>query len=360
MGAILPAGLYLPENLPGPFRVGQNCVGCPRTDQEIAAELLDTAPSLHSEPTRQRMPRPRSGLPGLVFGVGVGLLLSLGTGPQGFLVPRPTFCQLGAEVGTYVVWTPVMLINIPDGGNVSWSLNHWNLTTTSGSLTLGPPPPPPGSPRYSSESGGSGLNRAGVWAEYQDHNWTVFHVRNESGWNGGSVPCTQPYVASAGYGLGCGGEVVIPLANNTTDVGEMTVWNGTPGFNGSQNYPGCPVATSGSYVSFSNGFPSGATGRTDSITIDLCNQSGYERLPLYAPAIVSVSLTVPADGGDISVAGLLEFADLSTQPLYSGPSVSYLIPAGYSWTIAPIGPVATAAGFGLVLPGLVAFERSSC
>jgi hypothetical protein len=60
----------------------------------------------------------------------------LGVGLPGLILSREAVCQLGAQVGNYTIWTPTQIANVPDGGNVSVAIEEWNLTMTSGSLTV--------------------------------------------------------------------------------------------------------------------------------------------------------------------------------------------------------------------------------
>jgi hypothetical protein len=206
--------------------------------------------------------RNRGSWPVAVLGATVAIAVVVGVGPPGLLLPHGTVCQMGAEAGEYTIWTPLMLINIPDAGNVTFHTNEWNVTVTSGSLDLNSLQPQRG-PIFSGEGGSSGLNRAGIWAMYGDFNWAVFRTTNASEVGASSVPCTQPFVAQLMVpGGGCGGLAVIPLSDNSTDAVEPHVWNGTSTFNGSETYPGCPQQTPGTYVWFDTALSRSVPDRT--------------------------------------------------------------------------------------------------
>jgi hypothetical protein len=295
-----------------------------------------------------------------VVGVVVASAVVIGIGPPGAFLQHVTVCQLGAEVGTFTIWTPGMLINIPDGGNVTFETNEWNITVTSGSLVLNSLQPQHG-PIYSGGGGGSGLNRAGIWAEYADFNWTIFQTVNASTVGASSGPCTQPYVAQLGVpGGGCGGEAIIPLSDNATDAVEPHSWNGSGPFNGSETYPGCPQQTPGTYVWFDSSFHLGEAGAMAPVTWNLCGDSGYHPMTFAGVAQVPLVLHAPSQHGRLSVSAMLEWTDSPTEPVYSGPTVGYLVPAGWNWTLAPVEPTSTPIDPYQELPSLVAFERSVC
>jgi hypothetical protein len=79
---------------------------------------------------------------------------------------------------------------------------------------------------------------------------------------------------------------------------------------------------------------------------------GIARVPLV--------LHVPYGVGGTSVAGTLQWADSSALPEYTGPTVSYLVPAGWNWTLTPVGSATAPINPDQELPSLVAFERSAC
>jgi hypothetical protein len=289
----------------------------------------------------------------------VGVVILVGFGWPGVFLPHGTVCQVGAEVGNYTIWMPLQLINIPDGGNVSYGSDEWNVTVTSGSLTMNALVPQKG-PIFSSLAGGSGLYRAGIWAMYGDFNWTIYDTRNTSTM-GVSDPCTQPYVAHLIVpGGACGGSAVIGLTNNSTDLVEPHVWNGTAGENGTENYPGCPVQTPGTYAWFDSSLHLGLSGEPAGVNWNLCGLSGFHNLVLNGIAKVPVALHVPVLGKDISISATLEWYDSPALKVYAGPTVSYLLPGGWNWTLAPVGPVNSKINPDLPLPGLVAFDRSAC
>jgi hypothetical protein len=295
----------------------------------------------------------------LLVGTVAALFLVFGFGPAGLVLPRGQVCQLGAELGTYTIWTPLQIINIPDGGNVSYANDEWNVTVTSGSLNLNVLVPQTG-PITGSWSGGSGLNRAGIAVMYGDFNWTIFNTENSSA-IAASNPCTQPYVAELVVpGGACGGFAYLPLPDNTTDTIEPHVWNGTAELNGTEQYRGCPIQTPGTYVWFDSSLHLGGSRAQAAVNWSLCGDSGFEPLVLNGIAEVPVALHVPYQGEDVSVSATLEWYDSQAINAHQGPTVSYLVPGGWDWTLAPVGQASSVINPDLPLPSLVAFERTAC
>jgi hypothetical protein len=296
----------------------------------------------------------------IVVGVVVASVLFVTEGPPGALLPRGTHCELGAEVGNYTIWTPLQLINIPDGGNVSYANDEWNITVTSGSLVLNALTPQRG-PIIGGFEGGSGENRAGLWVMYGDFNWTIYDASNSTSIGGASGPCTQPYVAELMTpGGACGGWYVVGLPDNTTDVGEPHIWNGTSTFNGTETYPGCPVQTSGTWVWFDSAFHGDRVGNDATIDWNLCGVPGYRSLVLNGIAEVPEILHVPFQGRSIAVTATLAWTNNRAISTIQGATAGYLVPGGWNWTIAPVGPAAFPIDPNEPLPSLVAFVRSAC
>ncbi len=292
----------------------------------------------------------------------VVLVISIGIGPPGFALLHVTVCRLGREVGSYVIWTPDILLNKPDATNVSvWTVGYdWNYTFTSGSLTVGSLPPGP-----FKFGGGEGvtLGQGGLFGNFQNHNWTFYQAVNESVIGASPDPCTQRYIAETGSPLGCGGSVTLPLLpNNSTDTNEPHIWNGTVGENGSE--APCPVQTPGTYVWFDSSFHSGGTGASAPVDLNLCDSPGTYSLELQGVARIPVVVTVPYQGRDISASGFLSWQGSTTGGLDPGlgPEVSayWNIPGGWNWTLAPVGPASFPINPNQPLPALVAFERSAC
>jgi len=297
---------------------------------------------------------------GSTTGVIVAVIVVVSFGPGGLLLPRATVCQLGQNLGTFTIFTPAELTNIPYGGNMTDATNEENLTITSGSITTNPFQPWSG-PLKSGVVDGSGENRAGIWATYADFNWTFYSVENVTKVGGSSSPCTQPDVAYRQIpGLGCGGEAIIPLANNSTDAIEPNVWNGTAGFNGSEDYPGCPVQSPGTYVGFDTSLNLNGSGNSKPVRWDLCGTSGYFPLVLNGIAEVPLEITAFIHGNKVSVHAALERYDNPSLPVYQGPTTIYRVPGGWNWTLAPVGPTTAPINPSDPLPALVAFERSAC
>jgi len=291
--------------------------------------------------------------------VGVGVLVAavlfFGVGPPAAFLPRGTVCDLGPTVGMYSIWAPVWMANYPDGGNVSLgSLNGPNYTFTSGSLTVGALPSTP------QGGGGAGESapEAGIFASYGDYNFTFFHTSNVSQVGASSDPCTQPYVATVTWATGFCQSTwsTIPLPDNSSDVVEPHVWNGTTGVNSSYAW-GCPHQTPGTSVWFDNALNLSGTGVAQPVRWNLCSTSQGQMLNVIGIAQIPVVVTVPFRGGSISASGYLTWTGSGD---YSEPAVTYNVPGGWMWTLGPVGPVSSALDPTVGLPGLVAFERSAC
>jgi hypothetical protein len=307
----------------------------------------------------------------LLAGGIAAVVLVVGIGPQGVLLQRASACELGPAVGTYTIWTPTAIVNIPDGGSVGYnvsysyvgdrSLSSWNYTFTSGSLTVGSIP---AGPIASGGGPGESAPSAGIFATYADFNWTFYRTENVSQAGGVSNPCTQPYVGEMSWpAAGCESLwSVIPLANNSTDVNEPHVWNGTTGEDTSYQ-PGCPYGTAGTSVWFDSSFHVAGTGAAAPVQWNLCNSQAPQELEVTGLAQVPVQVTVPLGNGSITATGLLRWISQPPQGVVE-PTVTYNVPGGWMWTLAPVGPVSS----GLSVPssevpspsGLVAFIRTAC
>jgi hypothetical protein len=287
-----------------------------------------------------------------LLGVGVACLVTFSIGPPGLILPHATVCQLGADLGTYTVWTPTQIANFPDGGTASVAFDGWNLTMTSGSLTTNPLKDSGPVEQFGSDPNG------GLFGSFADFNWTFYRTSNVSVAGGSPDPCTQPFIAQMAVpGGGCGVGAVIPLVDNSTDAVEPHVWNGTPGLNGSETYGGCPVQTPGTYVWFDSSFHAGGSGPAQPVRWDRCNSSGFAPLTLDGDARIPIAVTVPYHGTEISAWGTLTWYD--SDPA-DGPTAVYEVPGGWVWTLAPVGPAEFIINPSQPLPGLVAFERTAC
>jgi len=291
-----------------------------------------------------------------IVGVVLAAVIVVGIGPPGFLLQHVTVCQLGPEIGTYTIWTPITIANIPDGGNVTVAFNQWNLTMTSGSLSTNPLQPF-GGPIQGEVKFGSGTN-VGIEVQYGDFNWTFFGTSNVTKVGGVPGPCTQPYIAQISIpGGACGGFDYVPLVDNASDAVQPHIWNGTAGDNGTRGQPGCPVQTPGTYVWFDSSFHAGGSGAAQPVRWDLCNSTGKFPLTLQAVARVPIAVTVPFVGGNISATGLLAWY---IPPSTFGPTANYELSGGWQWMLSPVGPSTSQISPYTLLPGLVAFERLSC
>lgn len=313
-------------------------------------------------PPNRRSPSP---WPFVLVGIVAAIVVVVGVGPPGELLARATVCQLGPEIGTYVVLTPLELMNKPFETNVSVAsyYNTFNYTFASGSLVVG------ALPETSSASMGAAGSygvEGGLDTQYQDHNWTFFRAVNASVIGTTSSPCTQPFVAELGAGLGCGGWQTIPLwPNNSTDTNEPHVLNGIDNITGSQGL-GCPVATPGTYVWFDNSYLPNGTGNYAAVDLNLCGTPSGRILQLLGVARIPVVVTVPYQGQNISTTGFLNWYGNPTGSITPGPmptswaSAYYDLPGGWNWTLAPVGPAAFPINPDEPLPSLLAFSRSGC
>lgn len=301
----------------------------------------------------------------VVVGIAVAIVVVVGVGPPGELLPRVTVCQLGPEIGTYVIWTPDTPLNKPENVTVSASAasDGWNFTFTSGSLTVGTIHPGAGSGGWGTSNPSAGIALQGTL-----NNWSFYRVTNASVIGGASNPCTQPYVAELGLSPfpSCGGFVTIPLENNSNDVLEPHVWNGLWGPNDSfSEPPSCPEATPGAYVEFDTSFYYGGTGNSAPVSLDLCGMVGTYPLELVGTAQVPIVVTVPYEGQEISAVGY-ETWQGSSNPgpplpnMFSLATASYVLPDGWNWALAPVGPAGSPINPSAPLPALLAFVRSAC
>ena len=207
-----------------------------------------------------------------IAGIAVALLVVIGLGPTGLLLPHATVCQVGPLVGNYTIWTPDEPQNQPEGVNVSASVlsDGFNFTFTSGSLTVGAL-----HPNEASWGGwGDGNMYTGISLQGTENNWSFYRAVNVSVVGGDSSPCSQPYVAEESFFpiQGCGGFVTIRLQSNTSDVVEPHVWDGRWGPNATLSEPpSCPPATPGAYVWFDTSFHANATGVSAPVRWNLCN-----------------------------------------------------------------------------------------
>ena len=306
--------------------------------------------------TRSRRRAPRWSF--AFAGVAVAVVIVFAVGPPSPLATKGTVCQLGSEVGTYTVWSPTGMLNIPDGGNVvdEATTGELNYTFTSGSLTVGAIPGVPGT-----AGGGTGetIPEAGIFASYADWNFTFYRTVNVSRTGESSDPCTQPYVASFSFAGGfCHSDFsIIPIPDNTTDAVEPHVWNATTGLN-STHHPDCPARTPGAYLWFNTTLNLSGTGVEQPYRLDLCNSPQNRTLLLETTANVPVVVTVPFGSGSISATGFLTWDGSGNAAV---PTATYNFPGGWVWTLGPVGPVNSAVDpFVNPLPGLLAFERSAC
>jgi hypothetical protein len=332
------------------------------TGTAMSAESAEAPAAQPSTTPRWSRRRKASVLTAGVACAVVALAILIGIAPPGFTMLGVSVCRLGAEVGSYVIWTPTLLLDKPDATNVSvWTIGgDWNYTFRSGSLTVGFLPPGPF--KYGSgESDGGG--EGGLFGNFQNHNWTFYRPVNESVIGTSPSPCTQRYVAKIGNPLGCGGSVTLPLLpNNSTDTNEPHTWNGTVGENGSE--PVCTVQTPGTSVWFDSSFHSGGAGASAPVNLNLCDSPSNFPLELLGVARIPIVVSVPDQGREISATGFLTWQGNPMGTFIPGigseASATWNIPGGWNWTLAPVGPASFPINPSQPLPALVAFERNSC
>jgi hypothetical protein len=291
------------------------------------------------------------GWPTALLGVALALLLVFGFGPRGVFT-RSEVCQLGPSVGTFAIWTPNDLANIPDGGYASIATGGWNYTMSSGGVTVGPLIPlPPFSVRVTHT-----VPASGILSDWADFNWTFFRAENASVAGGSPNPCTQAYIAQIDFpGVCAYAGAVIPISNNSTDASDPHVWNGTAAANGTG--PDCPALTPGAYVWFNASFSLSNSAGGKPEDFNLCNQTGY--FPLYAkgPIQVPIRVVIPFDGGEISSTGYLTWSAFGS---FGDESIGYDLPAGSNWELSQVGPSSQTFQFANGLIPAVAFDRLGC
>ncbi len=297
-------------------------------------------------------------------GIAVALLIVVGFGPTGLLLPRSTICQKGDLVGTYAIWTPDTPLNKPEGVNVSAAaqIGGWNFTFSSGSVIVGSIHPS----ELAAGGWGDRGSASGISMQGAEVNWSFYSVHNTSVIGTSSNPCTQPYVAEMESPpvQQCGGFVTIPLVDNTNDVVEPHVWNGELGVNSSSpEPPNCPPTTPGAYIWFDISFHENATGAAAPVQWNLCNSTGT--FPLVLPGVAEIPVVVyaPYEGREISASGAQTWVGLpnggNTPPIEFW-TANYSVPGGWLWMLAPVGPTPATINPELPLPSLVAFERLAC
>jgi hypothetical protein len=240
-------------------------------------------------------------------------------------------------------------MNKPPGVNVSVQSDYgaYNFTFSSGSLTVGELHTSSGSSGWAYDGPSAGIEALG----YQ-RNWSFFSVRNVTQVGGSAGPCSQAYVAEATASpvQSCGGPVTVPLANNTSDVVEPHVWNGT-----GVPVSGCLKATPGAYYWFDTSFNPNATGPAAPVPLNLCGSARSVPLVVDAAARVPIIVYAPYDGREISATGFETWVSSTAYP-----TANYTVPGGWLWMLAPVGPVSSPMNPTAELPALAAFVRLPC
>jgi hypothetical protein len=296
------------------------------------------------EPARRSAP---SVAISISVGVAIALVLLVGVP---FIVRPVTSCTLGSEVGSAWIWTPQILVNVPDGGSGSWDTNGGNWTFTSGSVVMGKVP------LGGTASLSPGVNETGIVGVVGLAHWGFFATHNISTGFGTDDPCTQPYVAGLEAPLMCGGSgnltTILPLANNSSDANELHVVPAQP----------CSVqsATPGAEISFDTSYhASNMSGNHQSETIALCGplSSAPLNVSLTGIAKYPIEATMLLPSGPILASGF-ETWQGPLPPL--GPTVGYSLPPGWTWNVSTVIPGVLPTLSNPLTTSLLAFERSDC
>ncbi len=199
----------------------------------------------------------------------------------------------------------------------------------------------------------------GFLADFSDLNWTFYRAVNQTVVGSSGAPCTQPYLAIAGYTDcgGFGGGLIPLLPNGSNDSVEPHIGNNISGQHCSQETPG-------SSAWFNSSYHANGTGTDQPVDWNLCSQPNGT-LQLVGPAQIPINVTVPYGGHDISARGFLSWQG-SLSGGFVGPapgsfdSAAWWIPGGTNWSLSPVGPAAFSIDPKAPLPGLVAFEERAC
>lgn len=149
-------------------------------------------------------------------------------------------CELGQEVATQDLWTPIILLNSPYDGSASGSSS--TTTTTqyafhSGDVSLQ-------TSTSTTSSGQLGDNNGAASGYFELDEWAIYSTHNVV--SGENAPCTQSYVAEiVSKGLGILTEPLMS-SGSTSDSGEPTSLDSSP-YN-------CPSGYCS--ITFSNGYSS--------------------------------------------------------------------------------------------------------
>lgn len=283
-------------------------------------------------------------------GIGVAVAVVLVIGVPTITKPVTT-CEMGDRVGSASIWTPLELINIPDGGSVSFDMSRWNWTFTSGSLVVGG--------RSVSDGGASaslGGSEAGIFGTEGLAQWGFFAARNVSSAFGVNHPCTQPYVAEDESALECGAagnlSAILPLPNNASDAVEL------------HSVPSNPClpdenATPGAELWFDTSFHEASGTTNQSATIALCGPLYPYPLNITLPGVAEYPIVVSMQlhGRAIQATG---FTWWSSGGLGYGPTVGYSLPNGWIWNVTSVVPGVLPSVGDPTTTALLAFERSAC
>jgi hypothetical protein len=286
----------------------------------------------------------------IAIGLGVALSLTLVVGLPELTKPVTT-CALGSEIDSAWIWTPGILVNVPDGGSASWSSVQLNWTFSSGSLVVGALPGPKGG-----SSLFPGSNEYGINGDIGLADWGIYQARNASSAFGANSACTQPFVAESLSPLSCGAvgnlSSILVLPDNSSDVQELHVVPPQP----------CSIesATPGAEVWFDTSYhPAGTGGSYQSETISLCGSSFNGPLNVSLPGVAEypIEISMPHDGTQIRASGFLAWAGLAPN---NAATAAYSLPKGWTWNVSAVVPGVLPTVSDPVTTSLLAFERLAC
>ncbi len=230
----------------------------------------------------------------------IGFIVTLIALPVGIWVAlEHTRCELGPPLATRLLSTPMMMVNVPYGGNSSAYATFYPgpgpaYVFQSGALRLNSTPW-----KWRQTTGywgtGYGSHAPGnPWAaigEFSDFNWTIYDVMNATVFGlMNSSSCTAPVVAVPQTQVVTGfyGQYLL-LPNNTTDRGE-------PNHSWSSINPGIPSVTFDNSFYYSN-YPNITTcGRSTNLTIRV---NGTVSLP--------ISVSLPVGSHNVTAYGTMEW-----------------------------------------------------
>ena len=285
----------------------------------------------------------------IAIGVAIGLILVIGI-PG--LVRPVTSCALGSEVGSAWIWTPNILVNVPDGGSGSFDAYGANYSFASGSATSGSVPSP------AMEGAGllPGHNESGIVGDTGLAHWGLLATRNVTSAAGTGHPCTQPYVAELLGPLYCGAagnlSGILALPNNASDLVQPHVVPPTS----------CSLeeATPGASFWFDTTYhvsTPGASNQSEEVSLCGLGSRALFNVTLAGVASYPVVVSIPVSGADIKSVGVMMWIGSSSE---LSPTAAYSMPGGWNWNISTITPGILPTVAKPLTTSLLAFERTAC